>query len=565
MATESIETFNVDWSNKYGFYAVAAKDLQAGDIVIHENPFAFQIFPEFQGKMCEACFKQSGDKVSMSRCSRCKQVCYCSRECQTQHWNLIHKLECKVFEQSDPEFLTDTPRILFRSYLKIMSMIQIDSEKQSGNKKKKGLNFQVPQDIHSRWQPSAAQLQKMNSSAIPRTHIHSFTDYLNLISDIDKPTGFHAQQLNADCSRLLRYMNIDPTSQAKYYQNATAIEEAVEIFRKCANNMANNIQLSSGQNIITTYPRFSLFNHSCHPNIKHTCFQDGSIQGVAVTNIPKGQPLLISYILQKLPFSIRQKQLLQWKFCCRCQRCTSNIEGQVVLKEMEKEKKQGLKINKYKDYKFPPDMYIEAFVCKCGNPLFRVYQNAQQVTVDGNWNQINQPYYYLCQKCLIPCLQSESEQTEINYCLSCVEEQQKANQIHAFQRHLKRIGGKFPLFHPFSCVYNIILDQQVKDFKRNGDLDNALSIGSKLVENIEYAWDRVPNRECADIYCDQGNMSCELKHLPQAYKYLTKAKEQLNILFSKSDDKDMKFMLLMCKKNIELIKYSCHVRNIPLD
>ncbi|KAA6378949.1 MAG: hypothetical protein EZS28_025524 [Streblomastix strix] len=291
MATESIESFNIDWSDKYGFYAIAVKDLKAGDIVIHENPFAYQL-PHLQEKMCEVCFKQSSDKVSMSQCSRCKQVCYCSRECQIKHWNLIHNLECKVFEQSEPDFLANTPRILIRTYLKIISLIQTNSEKQKKSKKQNGLNFQIPEDIHTRWQPTEIQLQKMNSSPVPRTHAHSLTDYLNLISDIDKPIGIDTLQLNADCYRLLGYLNIDPSSPAKYYMNATALEEAVEIFGKCYNNMTNSIQVPSGQNIIATFPRFTLFNHSCRPNIKHMFFQDGSVQGVAVTNIAKGSYLI---------------------------------------------------------------------------------------------------------------------------------------------------------------------------------------------------------------------------------------------------------------------------------
>ncbi|MCL7026115.1 hypothetical protein MKW94_003246, partial [Papaver nudicaule] len=30
-----------------------------------------------------------------SRCSRCKSIRYCSRDCQIQHWRAGHKLECK--------------------------------------------------------------------------------------------------------------------------------------------------------------------------------------------------------------------------------------------------------------------------------------------------------------------------------------------------------------------------------------------------------------------------------------------------------------------------------------
>lgn len=41
MSTESIEFFNIEWSNKYdGFNAIAAKDLKPGDVIIHEHQFA---------------------------------------------------------------------------------------------------------------------------------------------------------------------------------------------------------------------------------------------------------------------------------------------------------------------------------------------------------------------------------------------------------------------------------------------------------------------------------------------------------------------------------------------
>ena len=31
---------------------------------------------------------------------KCKSVRYCSRECQTSHWNAGHKKECKLFAQA---------------------------------------------------------------------------------------------------------------------------------------------------------------------------------------------------------------------------------------------------------------------------------------------------------------------------------------------------------------------------------------------------------------------------------------------------------------------------------
>lgn len=40
------------------------------------------------------CCSVCGDSAN-SRCSRCKAIRYCSRDCQIQHWRAGHKLECK--------------------------------------------------------------------------------------------------------------------------------------------------------------------------------------------------------------------------------------------------------------------------------------------------------------------------------------------------------------------------------------------------------------------------------------------------------------------------------------
>lgn len=49
MSTESLEFFNIEWSDKFGFNVVAAKNLKAGDIVVRENPFVYQLDQNFQG------------------------------------------------------------------------------------------------------------------------------------------------------------------------------------------------------------------------------------------------------------------------------------------------------------------------------------------------------------------------------------------------------------------------------------------------------------------------------------------------------------------------------------
>jgi hypothetical protein len=48
-------------------------------------------------EMCAYCYVlESGmqEGETLSKCGWCKQVTYCSRECQTEHWKTAHKKEC---------------------------------------------------------------------------------------------------------------------------------------------------------------------------------------------------------------------------------------------------------------------------------------------------------------------------------------------------------------------------------------------------------------------------------------------------------------------------------------
>jgi hypothetical protein len=50
-----------------------------------------------EDEMCATCYVlESGmqEGETLSKCGWCKQVTYCSRECQKQHWNKAHKKEC---------------------------------------------------------------------------------------------------------------------------------------------------------------------------------------------------------------------------------------------------------------------------------------------------------------------------------------------------------------------------------------------------------------------------------------------------------------------------------------
>ena len=42
----------------------------------------------------------AGGRLDMKKCAKCKQVFYCSRECQVAHWKSGHRRECEQLAAS---------------------------------------------------------------------------------------------------------------------------------------------------------------------------------------------------------------------------------------------------------------------------------------------------------------------------------------------------------------------------------------------------------------------------------------------------------------------------------
>jgi len=57
----------------------------------------------YTGKLrsCDACGKLETKRGDMSKCSRCSQIRYCSKECQIEHWHKGHKSDCKRLRKAN--------------------------------------------------------------------------------------------------------------------------------------------------------------------------------------------------------------------------------------------------------------------------------------------------------------------------------------------------------------------------------------------------------------------------------------------------------------------------------
>lgn len=77
--------------------AVAAHKIPEGTLVAKEEMLEFGIISSESSTVCQGCLKDFG---KMLRCSACKGAFYCGKSCQQNHWNKIHKAECKFFKRA---------------------------------------------------------------------------------------------------------------------------------------------------------------------------------------------------------------------------------------------------------------------------------------------------------------------------------------------------------------------------------------------------------------------------------------------------------------------------------
>ena len=67
-----------------------------GEEIFRCQPYAFIILFSLRKFLCDFCLKYSEDPNDLKKCSSCKMVYYCSKNCQGNSWLSYHSQECKI-------------------------------------------------------------------------------------------------------------------------------------------------------------------------------------------------------------------------------------------------------------------------------------------------------------------------------------------------------------------------------------------------------------------------------------------------------------------------------------
>lgn len=85
---DSTSTTNVQTQTQL----ITTRALAPGDLAFDCSPLHRQLFPRYWSSLCQRCWQKTGKHLS--RCSKCRRVRYCSRDCQRKDWANQHRFEC---------------------------------------------------------------------------------------------------------------------------------------------------------------------------------------------------------------------------------------------------------------------------------------------------------------------------------------------------------------------------------------------------------------------------------------------------------------------------------------
>ena len=89
---------SIDYGIEKGFFIKSNEDIEAGELIVDEPPYASVLLGENIKDFCYECQKKLEPlKQNLNYCRQCVNVTYCSKDCEKASW-LSHRHECKYIK-----------------------------------------------------------------------------------------------------------------------------------------------------------------------------------------------------------------------------------------------------------------------------------------------------------------------------------------------------------------------------------------------------------------------------------------------------------------------------------
>ncbi|RYO84849.1 hypothetical protein DL766_001527 [Monosporascus sp. MC13-8B] len=283
----------------------ARRDFPPGDLILSlDRPLVAEVEMVRMLDTCAWCFQRSeldpeGRKhaasmglpvgfIEVKACTGCRRVVYCSKTCQSRAWKREHKYECKVIA---PKERPDLPSGV-RAVIKLLGRLKAD-----------------PEDERilaiSKFRPAG---EAGGLEALSQQNREKFGEFQILALGVYKYTG-EPKIAGSDSQALTKSLLFNIMSNA--FELGSPLDGA------------------EGGNLgIGFDPFLCNANHSCEPNATLVFNQPQTLLR-ALKHIKKGEEILMRYVEETNPFSVRQAELREnYYFSCQCPKCKKGAKFQ---------------------------------------------------------------------------------------------------------------------------------------------------------------------------------------------------------------------------------------------
>lgn len=296
------DSMNIASNKVEGRYAISNQVIEAGTLILREEPYAAVLSGVHRELRCQECFKLI--KLTPLFCDSCTDVRYCSEECKESA--TYHKFECGFGETLGK----CKQSMAFHLALRIMTVNDISYYLSLKDKDQKDTTT-----LHPSGGYAAILALVTHESDFSPNKLFEFTYVAKFLTHILEQTGYFDNIASDETSYIgsLILHNI-----LVMHYNAHEIYEMEKVIGE-----RNGKTYTIGGAI---YPTLALFNHSCAPNTAR--FYEGKTVNIkTTTSITNGEQINENYgpIFTQEPRNERQLVLKEkYNFECGCFACTND-------------------------------------------------------------------------------------------------------------------------------------------------------------------------------------------------------------------------------------------------
>ncbi|KAI8908363.1 hypothetical protein EDD86DRAFT_16467 [Gorgonomyces haynaldii] len=277
-------------------------DIQKGHKVFEDVPFCKTPDRECVGKVCSYCVHEPSSTpkdlpLLPFGCAQCDSVRYCSQECQDNDLQ-IHSSEC-AFLMGNKQARTLLDSFDEYRWTYTMLLLRIITNAYVGTK-----------DIYELWNCCD------NYDAWPVSKLETMVDPARVLKAWVETLGYSLPPVDTKITDYLHPFTHD-----------TQLSKCLLMVMKEENNAFGLYTRAKQESYgLAFFPKAIYFNHACEPNIQRVQLANGTLQFVALKDLPKDSELSISYVAaapQLLLDDQKRKSHLKeyFLFDCHCLLC----------------------------------------------------------------------------------------------------------------------------------------------------------------------------------------------------------------------------------------------------